>query len=375
MGTALAACGVIVAVDQGTKALATSLVSRGDRVEVLPFLAFENVRNKGVAFGIGGDISAVFIGATIIVLLGFLVYLAFRGGTGWLVWLPAALLIGGALGNLADRARDGAVTDFIDLPLWPTFNLADVAIVVGVLLLAAGRRALGEGPEGLVKSEAERLIVHLDDDLAVIEKPAGLVVHSAPSHKGETLVDLLEGIAGGGEGARPGIVHRLDKDTSGLMLVARNDEAHRELARMVKAREVVREYTALVEGRLGSRTGTIDAPLGRDRRQRTKRAVKGAASREARTHFEVIETLPADTLAHARLETGRTHQIRVHFAAIGHPVAGDPEYGSRGRHGLERQFLHASRLRFRHPNTGKEMEFTSELPTDLRDALERARKS
>ncbi len=135
MGTALAACGVIVAVDQGTKALATSLVSRGDRVEVLPFLAFENVRNKGVAFGIGGDISAVFIGATIIVLLGFLVYLAFRGGTGWLVWLPAALLIGGALGNLADRARDGAVTDFIDLPLWPTFNLADVAIVVGVLLL------------------------------------------------------------------------------------------------------------------------------------------------------------------------------------------------------------------------------------------------
>ena len=188
-------------------------------------------------------------------------------------------------------------------------------------------------------------------------------------------MDRLEGIAGGGEGARPGIVHRLDKDTSGLMLVARNDEAHRELARMVKAREVVREYTALVEGRLGSRTGTIDAPLGRDRRQRTKRAVKGAASREARTHFEVIETLPADTLAHARLETGRTHQIRVHFAAIGHPVAGDPEYGSRGRHGLERQFLHASRLRFRHPNTGKEMEFTSELPTDLRDALERAHKS
>ena len=224
-----------------------------------------------------------------------------------------------------------------------------------------------------MKSEAERLIVHLDDDLAVIEKPAGLVVHSAPSHKGETLVDLLEGIAGGGEGARLGIVHRLDKDTSGLMIVARNDEAHRELARMVKAREVVREYTALVEGRLGSRTGTIDAPLGRDRRQRTKRAVKGAASREARTHFEVIETLPADTLAHARLETGRTHQIRVHFAAIGHPVAGDPEYGSRGRHGLERQFLHASRLEFTHPRTEERLSFRSELPDDLRQALDRAR--
>jgi 23S rRNA pseudouridine1911/1915/1917 synthase len=226
-----------------------------------------------------------------------------------------------------------------------------------------------------VKAEAERLIVHIDDDLAVIEKPPGLVVHSAPSHKGETLVDLLAGIAGGGEGARPGIVHRLDKDTSGLMVVARSDEAHRELSRMVKARELEREYTALVEGHLGSRTGTIDAPLGRHRRQRTKRAVKGAGSRQARTHFEVIEALPADTLAHARLETGRTHQIRVHFAAIHHPVAGDPEYGSRGRHGLDRQFLHASRLGFAHPRTGEAMEFSSELPDDLRAALGRARGS
>jgi signal peptidase II len=125
----------VVAIDQGTKALATSLVSQGDRVEVLPFLHLENVRNEGVAFGLGGDISAAFIGVTIALLLGFLVFLAFRGGSGWLVWLPAALLIGGALGNLADRVRDGGVTDFIDLPLWPTFNLADVSIVVGVLLL------------------------------------------------------------------------------------------------------------------------------------------------------------------------------------------------------------------------------------------------
>jgi 23S rRNA pseudouridine1911/1915/1917 synthase len=224
-----------------------------------------------------------------------------------------------------------------------------------------------------VRPEADRLIVHLDEDLAVIEKPAGLVVHSAPSHKGETLVDLLEGIAAGGEGGRPGIVHRLDKDTSGLMVVARNEESHRELARMVKARDVVREYTALVEGRLESRSGTIDAPLGRHRRQRTRRAVKGAGSREARTHFEVIEALPADTLTHARLETGRTHQIRVHFAAIGHPVAGDPEYGSRGRHGLERQFLHASRLSFAHPRTGEQLSFTSRLPKDLRAALRKAR--
>jgi 23S rRNA pseudouridine1911/1915/1917 synthase len=225
-----------------------------------------------------------------------------------------------------------------------------------------------------LKPGAERLIVHLDGDLAVIEKPAGLVVHAAPSQKGETLVDLLEGITSGGEEERPGIVHRLDKDTSGLMLVARNEESQRALARMVKAREVEREYTALVEGRLGSRTGTIDAPLGRHRRQRTKRAVKGAGSREARTHFEVIEALPADTLVRALLETGRTHQIRVHFAAIGHPVAGDPEYGSRGRHGLERQFLHASRLAFTHPRTEERLEFASALPDELRAALEKARK-
>jgi signal peptidase II len=132
---ALAACGVVVAVDQGTKALATSLVDRGERVEVLPFLAFENVRNKGVAFGLGDDISAVVVGATVVVLLGLLVFLASRSRTGWPIWLPAALLTGGALGNLADRVRDGAVIDFIDLPLWPTFNLADVSIVVGVLLL------------------------------------------------------------------------------------------------------------------------------------------------------------------------------------------------------------------------------------------------
>jgi 23S rRNA pseudouridine1911/1915/1917 synthase len=225
-----------------------------------------------------------------------------------------------------------------------------------------------------LRREVESLIVYMDDDLAVIEKPAGLVVHAAPSVKGETLVDLLEGVLGGGEAGRPGVVHRLDKDTSGLMVVARNEESHRALARMVKAREVEREYTTLVEGHLGSRTGTIDAPLGRHRRRRTQRAVKGAGSREARTHFEAIEVLPADMLVRARLETGRTHQIRVHFAAIGHPVAGDPEYGLGGRHGLERQFLHASRLAFTHPASGERMEFRSELPEDLTAALGRARQ-
>jgi 23S rRNA pseudouridine1911/1915/1917 synthase len=216
-------------------------------------------------------------------------------------------------------------------------------------------------------------IVYSDDDLVVVDKPPGLVVHPAPSHTGATLVELLEGVAAGGEQDRPGIVQRLDKNTSGLMVVARNDAAHRSLAGQIRRREASREYRALVEGHLDSRTGTIDAPLGRHRRRRAQMAVRGSGSREARTHFEVLETLPADTLLAARLETGRTHQIRAHFAAIGHPVAGDPRYGNEGRHGLERQFLHSTRLAFEHPASGERLEFTSELPADLAAALERAR--
>jgi 23S rRNA pseudouridine1911/1915/1917 synthase len=216
-------------------------------------------------------------------------------------------------------------------------------------------------------------VIHADEALLVVDKPAGLVVHPASSHRGETLVGLLGELAAGGEGDRPGIVHRLDKDTSGLMIVARTDESHRALAAQIKDREVRREYLALVEGTLDSRSGTIDAPLGRDRRRRTRRAVRGAGEREARTHFEVLEVLPADTLVRARLETGRTHQVRVHFAAIGHPVAGDPEYGHKARHGLTRQFLHSARLSFRHPATGEPMEFISALPPDLDAALTRAR--
>ena len=224
-------------------------------------------------------------------------------------------------------------------------------------------------------SDAPR-IVHADDWLAVVEKPPGLVVHTAPGHRGRTLVDELNDLLGGGKDPRrPGIVHRLDKDTSGLMLVARGDEAHRRLAADIRARRVERTYLALVEGRPRSRTGTIDAPLGRDFRAPVRRAVGGRAPRAARTHFTVVELLPRDSLAEARLETGRTHQVRAHFAAIGHPVAGDPQYGHAGRHGLRRQFLHSARLAFVHPFTRERLEFTSPLPDDLRTALERARSA
>ena len=217
-------------------------------------------------------------------------------------------------------------------------------------------------------------LIHRDDWLAIVDKPAGMVVHQGAGVTGPTLVDVLGDVLGGGaDPGRPGIVHRLDRDTSGLMIVARTEEAHRRLSELIRRHQVERTYLALVEGRPRSREGTIDAPLGRDHRAPEKRAVGGRGARQARTHFRVLETLPADTLVEARLETGRTHQVRAHFAAIGHPLCGDPRYGHRGRHGLDRQFLHSARLAFAHPRDGHEVTFTSELPDDLVAALERAR--
>jgi 23S rRNA pseudouridine1911/1915/1917 synthase len=216
-------------------------------------------------------------------------------------------------------------------------------------------------------------IVHLDEWLAVVDKPAGLVVHPAPSHRGPTLVGELAEILGGGDPERPGIVHRLDRGTSGLLVVARDDATHAALQNAVRRREVERAYLALAQGRLASRTGTIDAPIGRAAKQRHRMAVSGAASRQARTHFEVLELLAAETYLEARLETGRTHQIRAHFAAIGHPLVGDTTYGGESRNGLGRQFLHAHRLAFAHPATGEALSFGSGLPDDLAAVLAAAR--
>jgi 23S rRNA pseudouridine1911/1915/1917 synthase len=219
----------------------------------------------------------------------------------------------------------------------------------------------------------ELRVVHVDEALAVVDKPAGLVVHPAPSHQGPTLVDELGELLGGGaDPERPGIVHRLDKGTSGLLVVARSDQVHAALQAQVQRREVERIYLALAKGRLASRTGTIDAPIGRASRQRHRMAVSGAASRQARTHFTVLELLSLETYLEARLETGRTHQIRAHFAAIGHPLAGDTTYGGEAKYGLERQFLHAHRLAFEHPQSGERLSFTSELPADLEAALQAA---
>ena len=222
-------------------------------------------------------------------------------------------------------------------------------------------------------SDAPFSVAYEDDDLIVVDKPAGVVVHPAAGHRTGTLAQALSGVAAGGpDGSRAGIVHRLDRDTSGLLVVARSDEVHRALTRLLAARKLRREYLALVDGRPEARTGTIDAPIGRDRRDRMLHSIDTDAPREARTHFEIERMLPGSTLLRVVLETGRTHQIRVHLAAIGHPVCGDPQYGVAGRHGLRRQFLHAARLTFPHPVTGAELDLCSELPDDLAVALRRA---
>jgi 23S rRNA pseudouridine1911/1915/1917 synthase len=209
-----------------------------------------------------------------------------------------------------------------------------------------------------------------DEYLLVVDKPAGVVVHPARGHWSGTLAQALAGRgAGGDEPWRAGIVHRLDRDTSGLLVVAKSDEVHRALKEELKQRKLHREYLALVEGRPPARTGTVEAPIGRHRRERTLMSIDTAEPREARTHFAVERALPDSTLLRVVLDTGRTHQIRVHMAAIGHPVAGDRQYGTRGLYGLERQFLHAARLAFAHPVKGEPIDVSSALPPDLVAAL------
>jgi 23S rRNA pseudouridine1911/1915/1917 synthase len=246
-------------------------------------------------------------------------------------------------------------------------------------VLAGGETVAVQAPDAAAAEEdvppAPFAIAFEDEHVLVIDKPAGVVVHPARGHTRGTLVQALAGRVGGGDDPeRPGIVHRLDRDTSGLLVMARSDAAHAVLKAQLARRELVREYLALVEGRPPARSGTIDAPLGRDRRVRTRMSTDTEEGREAITHFEVERALPGDTLLRVRLETGRTHQIRAHLLAIGHPVAGDREYGGAGRHGLQRQFLHATRLAFPHPFGGDTVDVGSPLPPDLLAALRRAEK-
>jgi 23S rRNA pseudouridine1911/1915/1917 synthase len=227
----------------------------------------------------------------------------------------------------------------------------------------------------LEPEELDLRIAYEDEHLLVVDKPAGVVVHPSAGHRSGTLVHglLAHAISGGGEAERPGIVHRLDRDTSGLLVVARSDEAHRRLQRLLRKRGIEREYLALVRGRPRSQHGRIEAAIGRDRTDPTRISLDTATPREAVTTFDVLELLPSHALLRVRLETGRTHQIRVHLAAIDLPVAGDPVYGVRGDLGLERQFLHSARLAFDHPFTGERVEGESPLPADLERAYQAAR--
>ena len=219
---------------------------------------------------------------------------------------------------------------------------------------------------------AEPSVVWEDEHLLIVDKPAGVVVHPAPGHHRTTLVDWLAARSGGAWS--PHVVHRLDRDTSGLMLVAKGEHSQRALRELIRTRAVEREYVALLQGRPRSKEGTIDAPIGRDPRRRTRMSTRTDKPREARTHFAVERELGPFTLVRVRLETGRTHQIRAHFAALRLPICGDREYGGRRLPGLDRQFLHSARIAFAHPVTGARIELRSPLPDDLAEALRRAEK-
>ena len=238
----------------------------------------------------------------------------------------------------------------------------------------------------LVKSEPQSLeltpenipldIVYEDDDVIVVNKPQGMVVHPAPGHPDHTLVNALlyhSPLSTINGTFRPGIVHRIDKDTSGLLMVAKNDLAHQSLAEQLRNKTNKREYLALVYGQIKEDEGTIDAPLGRNPQDRKKQAVvKGG--RHAVTHFKVMKRYDNFTLVKCILETGRTHQIRVHMKYIGHPLVGDPLYGPRKMIGKNGQFLHAALLGFKHPRTGKEMVFEAPLPENFQKMLDKLDK-
>ncbi len=296
---------------------------------------------------------------------------------------------------MKQRVPDAAAGERLDrylasLPEIASRGVAERVLEGGVLVdgqarakshrLRGGEEVEFEAPDTaaapLAPEQMDLRIAYEDEHLVVVDKPAGLVVHPAPGHATGTLVHgLLAHDVAGGDEDRPGIVHRLDRDTSGLMVVARSEEAHARLQSLVRKRELERHYLALVVGRPRSRSGRIEAPIGRDRREPMRHSLDTDTPREAVTHFELVELYPRHALLDVKLETGRTHQIRVHLSAIDLPVAGDPLYGRPRELGLERQFLHAARLAFAHPFTGERLDVESPLPEDLQIAARMAAAS
>jgi len=245
--------------------------------------------------------------------------------------------------------------------------------------LDVGDKVLIELPEPIsLEAKAEDIdieVVYEDEDLLVVNKPQGMVVHPAHGNYSGTLVNGLlnrcDGLSGINGVIRPGIVHRIDKDTSGVIIVAKTNEAHMDLSRQLKEHSIKRKYIALLEGRLKEEKGIINAPIGRDPKDRKRMAVVSKNSKNAITHYKVLEYFEANTLIEATLETGRTHQIRVHMTYIGHPVVGDPVYGyKKQKFKLEGQLLHAGLIGFAHPRTGEYMEFTAPLPEYFKNILD-----
>lgn len=241
--------------------------------------------------------------------------------------------------------------------------------------LTATRAPGGEGTQPPLAEAIPLRVIYEDEQLLVVDKPAGLVVHPAPGHSTGTLVNALlahlPGLTAGSDVSRPGIVHRLDKDTSGLIVIAKDAPAHTALAQQMKEHSTVKRYLALVEGHMPAHEGVIDAPIGRDPRHRQRMALVSEANggREARTRFKVLREIRGRSLLELQLETGRTHQIRVHLASVGHPVVGDSVYGRAQLPLPPRQFLHAAHLEFVHPATGEWLMFDAPLPPDLADFL------
>jgi 23S rRNA pseudouridine1911/1915/1917 synthase len=296
-----------------------------------------------------------------------------------------------AVNRVVPEELDGARADLVVAKLAGVSREAARRLIkLGVM--AEGRPVEGKDrltagwslqlPEGSVEEATEWIgpevpIVYVDDDMMVVDKPAGLVVHVGAGHSGPTLASVLLGrfpeLEGVGEPERWGLVHRLDRDTSGLLLVARTERAHHRLRAQLSAREVKRRYLALAHGAFDLPSGTIDAPIERDPHRPTRRRV-GSAGRPARTHYRVVESFPGATLLEVDLDTGRTHQIRVHLAAIDHPLIGDRGYTRRNDPvEVPRIFLHAFQLSLQHPTSGDLLELEAPLPGDLLGVLSRLR--
>jgi 23S rRNA pseudouridine1911/1915/1917 synthase len=432
------ACAV-VAVDQSTKALVTDRLQFQTISLLGGAIDLAYTRNTGAAFSVLRNGGVLFAVIAVAVVAGILLYFRRLAAAPVTLRLGLALVLGGALGNLIDRVRLGYVVDFIDLHWWPVFNVADSSIATrgrADRLVIDRREVVAQEDEsgkrldsvlaaqlpdlsrslirGLIEDgkvtvngrpakPAHRLntgdrvhvlvelqpsltaepediplsVIYRDSDIAVIDKPAGLVVHPAPGHERGTLANALmaafPNAAGVAPSERPGIVHRLDRDTSGLIAVALSPRGQASLRRQIASREALRQYVALVQGTPHPDRGIIDAPIGRDRNDRKRMAAHGVAARAARTEYRVLERLDGLALIEATLQTGRTHQIRVHLAAIGHPVAGDVTYHGPRLAGLDRQFLHAARLQIRVPESGDVISLESPLPGDLSAVLDRLR--